>query len=45
VIKKYHPHQKCNGGYEVLVFEKSDGFHSITKILQKPIPDATSLFN
>jgi hypothetical protein len=33
VIKKYHPHQKCDGGDEVFVFKKSDGFHGKTKLI------------
>jgi hypothetical protein len=27
VIKKYHPHQKCDGGDEVFVFEGFEEFH------------------
>jgi hypothetical protein len=33
VVKKNHPHQKGDGGDEVFVFEKSDGFHGKTKLV------------
>ena len=33
MIKKNHPHQKCDGGDQVFVFEKSDGCHGKTKLV------------